>query len=415
MEENKNEEKIEEVVNEQSQIENPIVGENKKCKSNKPFVIIIVVIAMALTFGCGIMLGKKLFENKKSNNKKETEVVDNNQNESKDNKPSLDDNNDIDQSDNNETQNVSYIDIKTKYVNENNKKYNIQLAKKEYDHVYQNGNSEKRVEYAIYDADNKKLITGYDYRNGPYYDANSKDSSYDAVEKIANASVIRVNNVDYIFIYVVASGFEDAIGYFVIYNPNDGNVIKGDTFAIANNDEDAYLYDDGQFAVLLNLGGPETSEGWYKDTVRSDKPTNDLIIFSENGKFIRKQASTIKVNSNKTFSLFTMDIEEKYVQADYSNTKVEIYNIKGELINTYKNVVSVMDDYILALDGNDLVMYEINGNKNIIEKNVSKDYIYRPYMYIDSSNENIINIARQKKSTYDAWSNGEIINYQITK
>jgi hypothetical protein len=82
MEENKNEEKIEEVVNEPSQIGNPTVEENKKCKSNKPFVIIIVVIAMALTFGCGIMLGKKLFENKKSNNKKETEVVDNNQNES---------------------------------------------------------------------------------------------------------------------------------------------------------------------------------------------------------------------------------------------------------------------------------------------------------------------------------------------
>ena len=46
MEENKNEEKVEQVVNEQSQIENQNIQENKKCKSNKPFVIIIVVIAM---------------------------------------------------------------------------------------------------------------------------------------------------------------------------------------------------------------------------------------------------------------------------------------------------------------------------------------------------------------------------------
>ena len=88
MEENKNEEikeEKEEVVNEQSQMENNNAEENKKCKSNKPFVIIIVVIAMALTFGCGIMLGKELFESKKSNNNKENEVVDNNQNEIKEN------------------------------------------------------------------------------------------------------------------------------------------------------------------------------------------------------------------------------------------------------------------------------------------------------------------------------------------
>ena len=79
MEENKNEEikeeKVEEVVNEQSQIENNNVEENKKCKSNKLFVIIIVIIAMALTFGCGIMLGKELFESKKDT-KKENEIVD---------------------------------------------------------------------------------------------------------------------------------------------------------------------------------------------------------------------------------------------------------------------------------------------------------------------------------------------------
>ena len=87
MEENKNEEikeEKEEVVNEQSQMENNNAEENKKCKSNKPFVIIIVVLAMALTFGCGIMLGKKLFETKNTNKgtKKENEVVDNNQTES---------------------------------------------------------------------------------------------------------------------------------------------------------------------------------------------------------------------------------------------------------------------------------------------------------------------------------------------
>ena len=90
MEENKNEEvrPVEEVK--QEEIQNNIELKKNKCKSNKQFVIIIVVLAMALTFGCGIMLGKELFESKKDNN---------NQNESEGNTTSLDDN----QNDKNET------------------------------------------------------------------------------------------------------------------------------------------------------------------------------------------------------------------------------------------------------------------------------------------------------------------------
>ena len=85
-----------EVVNEENQLEtqNNIEQNVKKCKSNKLFVIIIVVIAMALTFGSGMILGHKLGESKKEkkDEPKENEVVDNNQTESKDTKPSLDDN-----------------------------------------------------------------------------------------------------------------------------------------------------------------------------------------------------------------------------------------------------------------------------------------------------------------------------------
>jgi len=54
---------------------------SEKCKSNKVFVIVIVVIAMVLTFGCGMILGHKLGDNKKDKKDKPNgnEVVDNNQ------------------------------------------------------------------------------------------------------------------------------------------------------------------------------------------------------------------------------------------------------------------------------------------------------------------------------------------------
>ena len=122
MEENKNEE----VVNEQSQIENPIVRENKKCKSNKPFVIIIVVIAMALTFGCGIMLGKGLFESKKTNkdSKKENDVVDNNQNDKVDDIVE-NDQNDIVNGDDNSDSNKKMLSKEEVLSNYNGKSNNL--------------------------------------------------------------------------------------------------------------------------------------------------------------------------------------------------------------------------------------------------------------------------------------------------
>jgi len=47
---------------------------SEKCKSNKVFVIVIVVIAMVLTFGCGMILGHKLGDSKKDKSK-ENEVI----------------------------------------------------------------------------------------------------------------------------------------------------------------------------------------------------------------------------------------------------------------------------------------------------------------------------------------------------
>ena len=419
MENNINEEVKEEIKpqeNEQNheEIQNNFEPKERKNKSNKVFVTILVVIAIALAIFCALILGYKLgsSEKDKKDEPKENEVVENKDNKNND---KLDNNEGKDNQVTKEEPKITYIDIKTEYVNKTNKKYNMQLAKKEYVHVYQNGLSENRVEYAIYDADNKKLITGYDYHDGPYADVN-RGVSYDLVEKIANVSVINVNGIDYLYIYVVGSGFEDMGGYFLIYNPNDGNIIKGNTYSIGSIEEKSYLYDNGQFAVMLNVGMPEISEGWYKDTVRSDSTVEDLIIFSMDGKFIRKQASDIFINNNKTFSLYTMDSEENFEKADYSKTKVEIYGIDGKIIKTYNNVVSVINDYVLVLENEDLVLYNIiNETKNIIEKNVSKDYIYRPFMSMSNEVSNTIEIERQKKSSYNAWSNGETITYHIDK
>ena len=295
------------------------------------------------------------------------------------------------------------MNLNVVYVNDTNGTYNIKLAK----------NSKSL--YALYDEENGRYITDFIYRDGPYSN-DGRESIYDVVEKAAKASVIKVNNTDYIYIYVVASGFEDMIGYFVIYNPSNGKTISGDTYAIWYDSpyveyKEGYYYKDGQFAVMLNLGQPEISEGWYHDISRTGKP-EDIIIFSNNGEFKNEKASDAVHNTNNTFILYTMGSESEFKDANYSNFKVNIYDISGKVIKTYNNVVSYTSDYVLTLEKNDLVLYNIDGSRNVIEKNVSKDYIYRPYMHYDN---NILEINRQNKKTYDDWAGGEEIKFEIKK
>ena len=391
MKDNKNkktkQKKVEETINEQEQIKNENVQEqeNKNCKSNKLFVIVIIVIAMALTFGCGLMLGKNLFDSKKDNKEKQ-----NNQEQINNTTK--------------EESNFTYVDIRTKYVNKTNRKYDIELKKKKIG----NEKGHDIYSYALYDKTSNYDITDFEYGNGVYYDY-TVGGEFGSIEKSCKAYVINVNGNDYIYIYIVASMFEGLDGSFLIYSPDDKSVIKDTTNAIGEN----LFYDDGQFAILLHYGTPEISAGWYNNYYQGED--KDAVIFSDNGKFTRKKAPYAVANSNNTFTFYMMESENEFENANYSNSKVDIYNVKGDLVKTYKNVVSVMSDYILALDGNNLVIYDVNGNKNIVEKNVSKYYIYNPSMHIAYDNKNIIEIIRQKKSSYDGWSGGEKITYQINK
>ena len=65
----KNEENMQlaEQVSEPTQVEetSKVEGSNMKKKSNKPLLIVILIIFMGFIFGCGLCLGKQIFEDKK--------------------------------------------------------------------------------------------------------------------------------------------------------------------------------------------------------------------------------------------------------------------------------------------------------------------------------------------------------------
>ena len=107
-----------------------------------------------------------------------------------------------------------------------------------------------------------------------------------------------------------------------------------------------------------------------------------------------------------------MGSESEFKNANYSNFRADVFDINGKVIKKYINVVSYVSDYVLVLEGNDLVLYNINGDKNIIEKNASKDYIYEPEMRIENDT---LKIYRQNKNNYDAWGSSEEITFEIKK
>lgn len=390
-------------------IENNNVTENDNTKKPKNKKIITIIFAI-LAFAIGLLVGfgiRKIFSNSNSNSQKEETKQNNEISENLDNNEDTKEESDLfDEPKENPItteENIKFLNLNVVYVNDTNGTYNIKLAK----------NSKSL--YALYDEDNGKYITDFIYRDGPY-SHDGRESIYDVVEKAAKASVIKVNNTDYIYIYVVASGFEDAVGYFVIYNPSNGKTISGNTYAIWYDSpyekyKEGYYYKDGQFAVMLNLGQPEISEGWYFNTSRTGKP-EDIIIFSNNGEFKKEKASDAIHNSDNTFTLYTMGSESEFKNANYSNFRADVFDINGKVIKKYINVVSYVSDYVLVLEGNDLVLYNINGDKNIIEKNASKDYIYEPEMRIENDT---LKIYRQNKNNYDAWGSSEEITFEIKK
>ena len=66
-EDNKN---VEENI--QQPVETPVVEEpkEKKPKNNKPLLIVVLIIFMGFIFGCGMYLGKQLYENNNNSSKK---------------------------------------------------------------------------------------------------------------------------------------------------------------------------------------------------------------------------------------------------------------------------------------------------------------------------------------------------------
>lgn len=348
-------------------------------KKNNIIIIIVGVVLLLTGVVVGLLLSGVFNKSDKSddnqNNTQNTTVEDNTKQ--------------FEDSDDTSADKDGYIGIKTKYLSKTLKSYNIRLAKK---------TGGDKPTYAVYDADKQKILTDYDFHDGPYASQREGNDNFDIVEQAARVYVFHSGEKDYLYIYVVASGHADGISYGMIYVPETGELkeLRSTT---------AYTFKDGVFGLRLSIGHDDISSGWYFDFASSDGVLREVLLFVKNGNIITLKSSFMMNNSDESYTLVNMPLITDYEEGNYSSSKAIIYDATGNVAKTYNNVVAVREDYVVVQEDNKLVLYDIKGNAKTIEENTNKDYVYYPYiMEIDGK----YTLNRQNKSIYHPYAqNGD--------
>ena len=195
--------------------------ENKKCKSNKIFTIVIVIIAILLVFGCGMILGNKLGSNKNESeiiDSKENNIIDNKE---KSNKEESKENNIIDNNENNSydlkfdmdekliDKNINIYYVISKESDNKNEKNIKKLDKHAMTEIYEklSQNIMVRVSDNNYDVEYEKdtitILIGED---------NNLENALMKLEYYGNNSLLlRYNGHVYIIVYNYTSGFFESL------------------------------------------------------------------------------------------------------------------------------------------------------------------------------------------------------------
>ncbi len=183
----------------------------------------------------------------------------------------------------------------------------------------------------------------------------------------------------------------------LIESKSYNNITKIDNLYIANIDQNYYLLDNKGIELFIlnkeinntNIAKINKNNNYISITYKNDKNQTAFIIYNLTGKEIIKKAGE--------YTNVELGEKEFYI---YETTKLLIYNIEGTIKKTLDikdyNIKFVYKNYLIAINNDNLISYNITDNKasiitNMLEKeiiNINYKNTNKPGVYIDLKNNN---------------------------
>ena len=342
--------------------ETPKKGNKKvvKGKSLTVFIIVIVVLAMAIAFGCGYVLHDKLDNNKKEEPKQQEPKKD----EPKKDEPTKD-------------ENLTYIDKTVENLN-SDKNYEIQLVRK-YEKPENDNYGDDGYKYGLYDKKNNKMLIEPKYENITCGNSCQADpNEFGCLETGMKLFSIKVGNKDYIYgtYKVNLCGGIDS-NYF-LYDVEANSIYDEGTGG-----SEKLEVNDGNLVISYNTAG---------DDICTDQGTAQLSCNGASGYIFASTGSFNPVVGKGSFKYGNNYAIVKYdVNLNPNMFSIELYDSTGNIINTISNCIAFDQNYVVTVNGKELQLLDIDGNKKGTFKATydNSKYYYSPRLEEENGKETL--------------------------
>ncbi len=262
---------------------------------------------------------------------------------------------------------VDYINLKVKNVN-SSKNYEVQLARK-YDKNHDK--HDDGYSYAFYNKTTDKMMTGYDYTNVTCSSNCSTDpNDYGCIETNTNAFSFKVNGIDYIYATYIINVCGALDTNYIIYDTKNEKIAlegRGGTDNVTLINNHIFInYDEAGDDVCGSRGiGVFDCEG------------DSGFIYHDGERFaiVKGEGS---VNLEKGFAII-----EYNENLNPNNFAVSIYGEYGYRESTIKDCIAYNEDYIVAFEGDNLIVKDYQnkkvGNVDSVKFDTNK-YEYSPHL-----------------------------------
>ncbi len=370
--EEKNEPKVEE--KEETEVkEEPVVEPKReltpepKKRPKKKFgalIAILLIILLALGIALGFLIGKSVFD-KEENKKEEKPQEEQKQDEpNKEEQPKEDEPKKEDKPQTDEDYEIDYIDLKVKNIN-SSKDYKIQLVRK-YDknhHEYEDGYT-----YAFYDKTNGRMITDFNYRNvtcGGNICAKEPDE-IGCIEKNIKVFSVKTGPFDYIYGTYDTNVCGGIDSNHFLYNLSNYETKEG-----MGGRSDVYLRND-RVVIRYSTAGDDICPVQGVEQLECNGEAGYTFDY---GGFFDTIKGKAAFQYDKLFAI--VDYNYKVSPNFFAISLIDEFAVTKDII---RNCIAYNEKYVAVVEGKDIVIKELNGNKVGVVDSIKYDenYFYGP-------------------------------------